>query len=180
MIDLTSQVEVQIYQEQLDRFLVVAQRLKLEGLTSQDDEQKNKINDAGEDTKINLKNNFERGKQRETTQIKNIKSETPKSERRRQSVSSSVVVAGSFSDLNTEEIDQKIEQCLVKAEDGTYSCGVCGKAGNLNLKPGNQKQNMRKHIETHLDGLSFPCQSCGKKFSSRNSLTSHKAKYHRS
>ena len=180
VLDYIYQGEVQIYQEQLDRFLVVAQRLKLEGLTSQDDEQKNKINDAGEDTKINLKNNFERGKQRETTQTKNIKSETPKSERRRQSVSSSVVVAGSFSDLNTEEIDQKIEQCLVKAKDGTYSCGVCGKAGNLNIRPANQKQNMRNHVETHMEGLSFPCQSCDRTFRSRNSLHFHKSKYHRS
>ena len=44
VLDYIYQGEVQIYQEQLDRFLVVAQRLQLEGLTSQDDEQERKIN----------------------------------------------------------------------------------------------------------------------------------------
>ena len=43
MLNYIYQGEVQIYQEQLDRFLVVAQRLKLEGLTSQDDEQERKV-----------------------------------------------------------------------------------------------------------------------------------------
>ena len=39
VLDYIYQGEVQIYQDQLDRFLVVAQRLKLEGLISQVDEQ---------------------------------------------------------------------------------------------------------------------------------------------
>ena len=44
VLDYIYQGEVQIYQEQLDRFLVVAQRLKLEGLISQDDDQERKVN----------------------------------------------------------------------------------------------------------------------------------------
>merc|ERR1711881_181864 len=43
VLDYIYQGEVQIYQEQLDRFLVVAQRLQLEGLTSPDDDQERKI-----------------------------------------------------------------------------------------------------------------------------------------
>ena len=155
---------------------MVAQRLQLEGLTSQDDEQEKKINEAREDTEIYFENNFERGKQKDTTQIKNIKSETPQIEKRRQSASSSVAVAGSFSDLNTAEIDQKIEEYLMKAEDGSYSCGVCGKAGDYTR---NRRHNMKNHVETHLEGLSFPCQNCDKTFRSRNSLSFHKSQYHR-
>ena len=177
VLDYIYQGEVQIYQEQLDRFLVVAQRLQLEGLTSQDDEQERKIKETREDSEIYFENNFERGKEKETTQIKNIKSETPQSERIRQSTSSAVALAGSFSDLNTEEIDQKIEEYLVRAEDGTYSCGVCGKAGD-NTKT--QRRNMRNHVETHMEGLSCPCQSCDKIFRSRHALACHKSKYHRS
>ena len=82
-------------------------------------------------------------------------------------------MAGSFSDLNTEEIDQKIEEYLVRAEDGTYSCSVCGKTGDK------YKKNMRNHVETHMEGLSFPCQSCDKTFRSRNSLNVHKSQFHR-
>jgi hypothetical protein len=50
VLDYIYQGEVQIYQEQLDRFLVVAQRLQLEGLTSQDDQQERKVDDTREDT----------------------------------------------------------------------------------------------------------------------------------
>ena len=173
VLDYIYQGEVQIYQEQLDRFLVVAQRLKLEGLTSQDDEEERKIIEKTENTDIHFENNSETDSRRETSQ--KIKSETPQNGRRRprKTTSSSVVVAGSFSDLNTEEINQKIEEYLVRAEDGTYSCGACGKAGT-------HLGDMRKHMETHMEGLSFPCQSCDKTFRSRNSLNFHKSKYHRS
>ena len=144
-------------------------------MISQDDEQERKIDETIDETEIYFQNNFETGKGSETTEIENIKSETPQNERRRprqSSSSSSVVLAGSFSDLNTEEIDQKIEEYLVRAEDGSYTCGVCGKAGV------SQKQGMQKHIETHMDGLSFPCQKCGKIFRSRNSRLKHRYTYH--
>jgi len=177
VLDYIYQGEVQIYQEQLDRFLVVAQRLQLEGLTSQDDEQERKANETIEDTEKYFENNFETGKENDTTEIKKFKTETLQSKRRRprQSSSTSVAVAGSFSDLNTEEIDKKIAEYLVRTEDGSYSCGVCGKAGD-NTK---RSQNMRNHIETHIDGLSFPCQSCDKTFRSRKQLGKHKHYQHR-
>merc|ERR1712001_337992 len=50
VLDYIYQGEVQIYQEQLDRFLVVAQRLQLEGLTSKDDEHERKVNENIADT----------------------------------------------------------------------------------------------------------------------------------
>merc|ERR1712150_328819 len=176
VLDYIYQGEVQIYQEQLDRFLVVAQRLQLEGLISQDDEQERKVNETIEDTEIYFENNVETGKESDTTEIKKFKSESPQTERRRprQPSSSSVALTGSFSDLSTEEIDQKITEYLVRAEDGSYSCGVCGKAGD-NTR--NQRQNMRKHLETHMEGLSFPCHSCDKTFRSRHNLSNHKSRH---
>ena len=78
-----------------------------------------------------------------------------------------------------EEIDQRINENMFKNEDGSYTCGICGKIGvDKDIK--NRKVNMKNHVETHMEGLSFPCQSCDKTFRSRNSLSSHKAKYHRS
>ena len=175
VLDYIYQGEVQICQEQLDRFLVVAQRLQLEGLISQDDDKERKVNETIEDTEIYFENNFATGKERDTTQLKTCKSETPQNERRRprQSSTTSLALAGSISELNTEKIDGKIEEHLVRADDGTYSCGICGKAGDR------YKNNMRNHVETHMEGLSFPCQSCDKTFRSRNSLSFHKSKYHR-
>ena len=73
---------------------------------------------------------------------------------------------------NTEEIDQKISKYIVRGEDRKYSCGFCGKSG-VKLAG-----DIKRHIETHLDDLSFPCQSCEKTFKSRDTLRKHKNKYH--
>ena len=129
-----------------------------------------------EDTDIYIESNRETLIGSDATKIKKFELDSSQNERRRykQSTSSSVAVTGSFSDLNTAEIDEKIAEYLVRAEDGTYSCGVCGKAGD------NKRQNMRNHVETHIEGLSFPCQSCDKTFRSRHALACHKSSYHRS
>ena len=39
--------------------------------------------------------------------------------------------------------------------------------------------HLKNHIETHLEGLSFPCQLCEKTFRSRNALSIHKTRYHK-
>ena len=55
----------------------------------------------------------------------------------------------------------------------TGICKVCGKEGSLSL--------IKQHIETnHLEGISIPCAMCEKVFSSRNGLSQHKSKFHRS
>ena len=173
VLDYIYQGEVQIYQEQLDRFLVVAQRLKLEGLNSPDDEQERKIkNETAEYHRHQFRNNYQpEATATEVVDIENFKSETSVSKRRPRQ--SSLMLNENFTELNTEEINEKIEEYLVRAEDGSYSCEVCGKAGVF------KKSDMKKHVETHMDGLSFPCQSCDKTFRSRNSLSIHNTRYHR-
>ena len=74
---------------------------------------------------------------------------------------------------NMAKVDAKIMEYVVKNQDGSYSCGMCGKnAGKLS--------HIKSHVETHMEGLSFPCQSCDKTFRSRNSLSIHITRYHRS
>ena len=73
---------------------------------------------------------------------------------------------------NIAEVDAKIMEHILKNNDGSYSCGMCGKnAGKIS--------HIKNHVETHMEGLSFPCQSCDKTFRSRNALSLHKSKYHR-
>ena len=122
VLDYIYQGEVQIYQEQLDRFLVVAQRLQLEGLTSQDDEQERKVNDTFEERDIFERNNE---KESEAVDFKEIKADKIK-RRPRQSPSSSVALAGSFTEgtVNTKEINEKTDEYLLRGEDGFYSCCV--------------------------------------------------------
>ena len=50
-------------------------------------------------------------------------------------------------------------------------CKVCGKEGLATW--------IRNHIEAnHLEGTCIPCDLCDKTFTSRNTLSNHKSKYH--
>ena len=162
VLDYIYQGEVLIYQEQLDRFLQVAQRLQLEGLTSKDgDDHETKLNETVEEAVIHLDNeDFP-----ETAPMK-----TENINRKPRKLSLPTIVSNNVS--NTEEIDQKISEFMVRGDDGNYSCGYCGKVDT-------HVGHMKNHIETHMEGLSFPCQSCDKTFRSRNSLNFHKSRYHR-
>ena len=160
ILDYIYQGEVQIYQEQLDRFLEVAQRLKLDGLTGNDDDQESKMNETFEEAVVDVDNETEIFKKENVI-------------RKPRKLSQPVVVAKNSSVTNTEEIDQKIHEYVIRGENGVYSCGYCGKVGDKKI------DHMRNHIETHMEGLSFSCQSCDKTFRSRESLRKHKYIYHR-
>ena len=69
---------------------------------------------------------------------------------------------------DSTEIDEKILENMEGTSDGAFSCKVCSKKMT-------QKTNMKLHIETHMEGLSFPCNTCGKEFRLRNSLKHHRS-----
>ena len=165
VLDYIYQGEVQIYQEQLDRFLVVAQRLQLEGLTSQDDDQERKVYETNEDTM----NVYVPEEITENPREKHKPFKTEKEIMKPRKLSTSTLVANN----SNNEIDQQLSEFIVRGEDGVYSCGYCGKAGT-------HLGHLKNHVETHMEGLSFPCQSCDKTFRSRHSLATHSSKYHRS
>ena len=58
-------------------------------------------------------------------------------------------------DTNKEEFKVKLDSMMVKAENGEYYCKVCGKASK-------NRGHIREHVETHIEGLSYPCNQCGK------------------
>ena len=109
----------------------------------------------------------------ENTEIKNSKLiKAGKEVLKPRKLSTSTLLANN-SVISAKEIDQKLSEHIVKGEEGVYSCGYCGKQGDRNVF------HMRNHVETHMEGLSFPCQSCEKTFRSRNSLSVHNVRYHR-
>ena len=166
MMDYIYNGELQIFQEDLDRFLNVAQRLKLEGLlTDPDAEQEEEVNVGGSEP-FKYKETYTReDASRYETKI------TPNpSERHEQ------IIAKVNTDVNLEnisEVNERIEQNIVKNLDGTYSCQICGK------NSGKWKTHIKNHIETHLEGLCFNCPMCEKTFRSRPSLAMHKHKNHK-
>ena len=168
MMDYMYNGELQIFQDDLDRFLNVAQRLKLEGLiTDPDDDQEEQVNVKEKETFKNKAPNFEEG----FTNLSYRTKTTPQGHER--------VIAKASTDINPvniSEIDEQIEQNIIKNLDSTgttYSCKFCGK------NTGRKTSHIRNHIETHLEGLSFNCPLCGKTFRSRHSLSVHKSRNHR-
>ena len=165
MMDYMYNGELQIFQDDLDRFINIAQRFKLEGLITIDD-------DAAQEEEINVKetehlNNEVTNFQDDYTNLSyRTKTKTEGHER---------VITKVSTDINPDnisEVDEQIEQNIIKNLDGSYSCNICGKTSG-------KISHAKNHIETHLEGLSFNCPMCEKTFRSRNTLCWHKSTKHR-
>ena len=157
--------ELQIFQEDLDRFLNIAQRFKLEGLITDPH--------AGQEEGVIVEKteHFNTGGTNFQDDFKDLshmtKSKPEAHERMITKVSTDINPA------NISEVDEQIKQNIIRNLDGTYSCQICGK------NSGKWQTHIKNHIETHLEGLSFNCPMCEKTFRSRNSLAFHKSTKHR-
>jgi len=78
----------------------------------------------------------------------------------------------SMTGTTIEEADEKAEALISRVGD-ILSCGACGKS-----MPKEKKWAMRRHVEVHLVGMSFPCELCGKHSKSTHGLYQHKSKQH--
>ena len=165
VLDYIYQGEVQVYQENLDRFLAVAERFQLEGLMNLPDTNKQEENVY--QTLEELMSPTPTQSSGERRGYSQVKSSTVKTE------TSAIVNIDEDTASNIEEIDAKIAENILKESDGTFTCLLCGKSGSK------RKDNLKKHVETHLEGLSFPCPYCGNIFRSRNSLQNHNSRHHR-
>ena len=63
----------------------------------------------------------------------------------------------SVSDNNTELID--IINSMLEKVEGVWTCKKCGKTDKLN-----NLCKVKRHIETHIEGMAHPCDFCGKTF----------------
>ena len=152
--------EVKIFQEDINKFLDIAQRLKLNGLlaTEKKDEQQ-------------CHGNFSvKSDENEQTQI--FDAPFPGKEQKESSYIASTISIPVNDSSSFDEIDQKVSEYVGKNENGKHMCNICGKIGGSLF-------NTKRHIETHLDGISLFCKICGKQFRSSNSLNFHKSRYHR-
>jgi len=70
------------------------------------------------------------------------------------------------------EVDEKIEHLIGRCLEGGYMCHVCGYNNST-------RQNMKKHVETHIQTAGYPCNFCQKLFKTRNSLNTHVSTHHR-
>ena len=172
IVDFLYRGEANIFQENLDSFLAIAEELQLKGLIGKQEDKDQ---------------NFEVG-EKSLPQIFspdfNTHTKIPKSSFKRQipeihntTEIRSLAIPSSFSgDMN--ELEERVKSMMEKSKNKTvrgrefaYLCKVCGKEG--------YDRNIKDHIEAnHLEGIILPCNLCDKTFRSRNGLRQHKRQHH--
>jgi len=167
MVDFLYYGEANVYQENLDSFLAVAEELQLKGLTGFNETKDSEIPKQAYKTptitskqkKVEpstegfVKPFYEDIKPVETALVPTEKYEK--------------------ASVNNDEFDSTVSSMMQKNNQGLWVCNICGK----NDKHGG---HMKNHIEAkHIQGASHPCGQCGKQFRSRNSLAKHLSVYHK-
>ena len=151
VLDYIYNGEVNIYQEDLDRFLQIAQKLQLQGLLSTEEQEK-----------VNKTEVFD-----EPTIFEDGIVESVNMHLTRQTQENKIISMNSKDFQSIEELDNYIDQQVIKINGGS-KCNICNKSSK-------QRWNVKEHVEIkHIDGLSFQCSFCGKTLSSRKALRMHK------
>ena len=172
--------EANVCQENLDSFLLIAEELKLKGLTRQ-----TSCDFLGKDERKLGLSNKNKESLKKLTPNKNGDSSAlvPNAI---EGNSQAFAIQNQFSNDDLEALDAKVkslmERSLNRISHGKRAngnlkyekasiCKICGKEGRYHL--------IIQHIETnHLDGISISCHLCDKAFSSRHGLEKHTSKIH--
>ena len=163
VIDFLYLGEANVFQQDLDSFLALAEELKLKGLMGRTQKSDEKDKPMREDSKP-----FSRGAKfdKERTNLKDTNEEEPRgvlmiNNEFERTISIPNSVPGDLKELD-EKVKSMMEKGQNRTSDGRFMkiCKVCGKEG--------AGIAIRDHIEAnHLDGIALPCDVCGKIFRSR-------------
>ena len=188
ILDFMYQGEAKIDKSNLDEFIKLAEELKLKGLAKEkifpnpffipDNEcltpekdmwsmnKKDKINKSYSINEINtLKSN-------EAIVPWHVKDKTESTTKYRGNYNKAL--SDSMSSETQEQLTEVIQSNIEykEGENSIWSCKICGKTRSL-------KNKLEQHMETHVTGISYPCNMCGKIFKSRPSYYNHKSKLHK-
>ena len=166
VLDFIYQGETNILQEDLDGFLLIAEELQLKGLVG--DEEKPLT--ATKDPKMKVKTlseNINKIQREETTHCE--------PDHRQFEDYGTLVSTGSQGKRLVpmaidEDVARSVDGMIVK-QDNVWTCTVC------HFKSMN-RGHLKEHVETHIEGLEYPCNYCGKIMRSSASLRIHLRKFH--
>ena len=160
VIDYVYHGEIQIFQDNLDRFLKIAQKLQLHGLLEQDEapiQTKYEDCNAVDENDCDSKKKFGLISQGDTNLVTQKNNSTP------------IVLSDEIHSI--DELDAKIEQNITFVNSGMRCCKLCPyQSKNLS--------HTKEHVEIHFQ-LQFPCQKCNKIFKTRTTVRSHNNKIHK-
>jgi len=177
IVDFLYYGEANVYQENIDAFLAIAEDLKLKGLTgNSDQEQSDKTLPLAATIKKKTAPKTIQPKAEHFKPYENSDEQTYATE---QTETALAVQSHEVSRVNltdTHELAVKVKSMMTKGQTiirgrKAEICTVCGKEDSW--------QNIVDHIEAnHLEGVSLPCNFCEKTFRSRNGLRQHCSKDH--
>ena len=168
IMDYIYQGEVQILQSDLDRFLDVAQRLKIEGLIGKGEEENTYSH--FDDRKYNIGTSYYKEKQDISIPyegLNDIAEQESIVKRRAPRAEKAVAVVSNSTNLDAKAA---VDDLVEKTQEG-WRCKACGKTMKT--------LDIRRHAEIHIEGLSYQCPLCDKTFRQRALLKSHKVAKHR-
>ena len=184
VVDFIYHGEANIYQEDLDGFLLLAEELQLKGLAgsqgAEDIEYKTEQNTTQLSTPKVLKR--ENTSQKHNTNLISNYSKyedcfdaTPKNN----PVENIVVPVHTQEEIvhfksNLEDLKAKIDSMMERdvAGEKAWKCKMCGRETK-------HRTDMTRHVETHIEGVSYPCNQCDVVKRSSNSLHAHVSRAHR-
>ena len=155
--------EVQVYQDDLEDLLSIADKLKINGLSGN----KNSMKEE------NILENYDCIEDEDIAPthidgnsiISEFSDDIKMTKTRQKSERSVSLVGASYT-----EVKQAVDELIMK-EGEMWMCKTCGKRTK-------QNQQIRNHAEIHIDGLSFPCPICEETFRSRNQARKHRSRKH--
>ena len=157
--DIYVQGEANIFQEQLEDFLALAEEFELSGLTENSD------GVGKENPRAQFDNLYDRdlGEDKRRNEVAKIKSEDTK---KRGLIPTTKENVNQASFMSTGTIDT-MKDSTERRPDGYHACTKCDYTSR-------KKDHAREHVEKHIEGLEYPCSDCNKVFRSSHSFRSHR------
>ena len=179
MVDFFYHGEANVFQENLDSFLALAEELQLKGLRgNQTEKETSEVFSPPEKRKVPPKLPKSKAVSKQNLMKKDASIETGVL----QTTTETAVALTDDTTNNTdiESLDKQVKSMMIFSDNADPNnrtgrariCKVCGKEGNWTA--------IKNHIENnHIIGISIPCDLCGKAFKSRNLLANHKSRHHK-
>ena len=187
VIDYIYEGETNIFQDDLESFLLSAKKMKIDGLigeTKNSDNQTNNIDvdyvklESKNDTDIAYDQSHESEKAKAIQRMepgvneaarKAVKDYNKMGNANGQSHGSGIAKAIQCLEPEVYEEARKAVDEIVMKNGAVWVCKICNK---WDIKA----SQIRTHAETHIPGLSFPCNTCGGSFRTRKLLSNHKTR----
>ena len=183
--------EANVYQENLDSFLVTAEELQLKGLIEKTEERVEnfkvseeavnfEVNEKAENIEVNEKAEVDEKPLLHVTntneEIQGVSNGQISSDQELEE--NRTVATRSYFSGDLQELEEMVKSMMEKSENylsyekkKAFICKLCGKEG--------ARKEIEAHIEfNHLEGIIIPCNLCHKTFRSRNGCRQHKARIH--